>query len=365
MTGRLPYHGGHSGLSGGGKGLAEGFPIPSLDHITLLNVRLHLKAGRTQLKSRRRPYTVRRNLSAALKNSICAFSPSLSCFKCVLAENCPYTRILLPAASMGSRGRPAPRPVIFRPGPAGEGVDTALRTTWDLIVVGTGWKYLKYILRTLSGRCPGRDQCCGLWGVQGIWELQQAMLVHPQGKMPLDLSPIHGQNLPAPAANSSRPLATVPPHMIIWGNTLAVAPPKVQGKTPAGERGILRLHFKTRTRLKRRGRYLTRPPQFSWLVRHLLRRTAALSAWYAGRSLTIDWHRLMEEAAKVQLVDHDLRWSRWGRSPSRVMYRSGFTGSVYYQGPWQPFSSLLALGTYVHVGQGTTFGGGQFTAQVE
>lgn len=336
--------------------------------MTLLNVRLHFKAERPQLKSRRHPHTVRRAVGAAMKNSICAFSPSLSCSQCVLAESCPYTRILLPAIAWPAPGCSTPRPVIFRPAPAGDAGGPSLRTAWDVILVGTGWQYLKYILRALSGKGLG-DQGAFPWGAEGGWELQEAMLLHPQGEMPLDIRPITDQYAPSPGIRRHGPSVSVPSHMVIWGNSLTMAAPQRQSNpAPAGE-DILRLNFKTRTRLKRRGRYLTRPPQFPLLIRHLLRRVAGLSALYTGRRLTIAWPRLLEQAAQVQLVDHDLRWSRWsrssGRSPGRVMHRSGFTGSVYYRGPWQPFGSLLALGTYVHVGQGATFGGGQFTVHLE
>lgn len=332
-----------------------------MDHITLLNVRLNLKTERPQLKARRRPHTLRWALAAALKNNICAFSPTMDCSGCILAQSCPYPRILLPAVAWPAQEQPPPRPLILRPAPVGDAAGGPWRTAWDLILVGTGWQYLKYLLTALSGEGLGRwgDP----WG-KGGWELQQVLLVHPRWEQPIDLA-IPGKDRPGTGTRRDWSRVAIPSPMIIKGSSLAVATPQGQsGDTDQGE-AILRVHFKTRTRLKRGGRYLTRPPQFPLLIRHLLRRAAALSAWYGGRRLDIAWPDVLAQAAKVQLVDHDLRWSRWSRRPGRVMHRAGFTGSVYYKGPWQPFSSLLALGTYVHVGHGTTFGGGQFTVHVE
>lgn len=130
-------------------------------------------------------------------------------------------------------------------------------------------------------------------------------------------------------------------------------------------RGVtrLRVHFRSPTRIRYRGR-LVRVPEFHILVRALLRRLDYLWLLHGERPLALDFKALIEGATDCWLDDAQIEWMDWSRHSSRQgrrIQQGGFVGCVTYAGDLDRFLPLLTAGSKTLVGKGTTFGMGNYT----
>lgn len=76
-----------------------------------------------------------------------------------------------------------------------------------------------------------------------------------------------------------------------------------------------------------------------------------------------DFARLKQQAEGVQIDARELRWFDWGRyssSQQQSMKLGGLLGPLHLEGDLAPFSHLLHLGQWLHVGKETTFGLGAY-----
>ena len=74
------------------------------------------------------------------------------------------------------------------------------------------------------------------------------------------------------------------------------------------------------------------------------------------------------DAQSVRTVDSRLEWREWDRYSARQDQRvpmGGFVGHVGYAGDPARFSPWLALGEWVHVGKGATFGLGRYRMRLD
>jgi CRISPR-associated endoribonuclease Cas6 len=134
-------------------------------------------------------------------------------------------------------------------------------------------------------------------------------------------------------------------------------------ETEPGDR--LTLRFLTPTRLIYGGS-LTDSLDFHILLRVLLRRLSNLAYFHCGTDLQLDYRGLIAAAEQIRTVESRLRWYDWERYSSRQdarMKMGGFLGRVTYAGDLQPFLPLLWLGSFVHVGKGTSFGLGKYVIE--
>jgi len=125
---------------------------------------------------------------------------------------------------------------------------------------------------------------------------------------------------------------------------------------------LITLNFLTPTRLKFE-QDLVANPEFHYIIRALLHRISALSYFHCGQELALDYRRLIAESEKVKIKKENTEWVDWERYSSRQQTRmklGGFIGSVTYNGDLSEFHELLALGEYVHIGKGCTFGLGKY-----
>ena len=102
------------------------------------------------------------------------------------------------------------------------------------------------------------------------------------------------------------------------------------------------------------------------LMRVLLRRLSNLAYFHCGSELQLDFRGLIAAAEQVQIASSHLWWYDWERYSTRQdtrMKLGGVLGQVTYTGDVQPFLPLLQLGTYVHVGKGTSFGLGKYVIE--
>ena len=99
------------------------------------------------------------------------------------------------------------------------------------------------------------------------------------------------------------------------------------------------------------------------LLRSLLRRLSNLAYFHCGTELQLDFRGLIAAAEQIETVSSSLQWYDWERYSARQdtrMKLGGVLGQVTYQGDLQPFLPLLQLGSWVHVGKGTSFGLGKY-----
>lgn len=129
----------------------------------------------------------------------------------------------------------------------------------------------------------------------------------------------------------------------------------------------LTLDFLTPTRLTTGSRpgqpaRPVRRPEFGVLLRRLRDRVNALSTFYCGGPLDIDFRGLGERAEAVRLVRDETRWVEASRR-SRAGYSqdmAGFVGRATYEGDLREFLPLIAWGELLHVGKGSVFGQGWY-----
>lgn len=123
----------------------------------------------------------------------------------------------------------------------------------------------------------------------------------------------------------------------------------------------------TPTNLVSDGRSL-RQLEFAPLVRALLRRASALSAFHCNAALELDYRALVDRAGTVHVAQADTRHVSFKRYSSRQGQRvpqEGLVGRARLEGDaLRELAPLLALGEVVHVGKGTAMGMGRYQIDV-
>ncbi len=122
------------------------------------------------------------------------------------------------------------------------------------------------------------------------------------------------------------------------------------------------LRFLTPTMLKADG-VQARRPAFGPIAKRLRDRINALSYFYCGEGLDIDFKGFGEQAERIKTVADSTRWvesSRYSRRREVTHDLSGFVGEVSFEGELDPFLPYLKLGEYLHVGKNAVFGNGWY-----
>jgi hypothetical protein len=128
----------------------------------------------------------------------------------------------------------------------------------------------------------------------------------------------------------------------------------------------LTIRYLTPTMLKAEGAVVT-VPHFHHLIKRLRDRIHALSYFYCGQALALDFKELGRQAERVKAVAIKSRWIDRSRQTRKGVSQdlSGFIGEVTYRGDLEPFLSLLLLGEYVHVGKNAAFGNGWYQLETK
>jgi hypothetical protein len=264
-----------------------------------------------------------------------------------------------------SRNRDIPRPFVLKP-PL-ETKETYLpdeRLSFDLVLVGKIKDYLPYFIVTFK-------------------ELSQAGL--GRDRAPVELAAVDHvgrDGVSVPVYTRENNLVQPPANGISWtdicaargANDISINVPgggHIRADTQAGPyksaNGSLNvtritLRFLTPTLLKADG-LQARRPVFGVIAKRLRDRINALSYFYCGKGLDMDFKAFGESAEKVRTVSDSTRWvesARYSRRREVTHDLSGFVGEVTFEGELEMFLPYLKLGEYLHVGKNAVFGNGWY-----
>jgi hypothetical protein len=312
--------------------------------LQLLPLQITLQAQTPIQLPRYKGSALRGGFGAVFKETVCIVEHR-DCGRCLLRERCAYPYVFdTPVPHEATRMRkyeaaphpfvilpPLERKTIYQPG-------ETLTFGWTLI--GRGADYLPYFIYAFE-RLGERY---GLGKGRGRFLVESVSWLAPGGE-----SVVIYRGAEKTLQNTFRLLNVQ----------------EVGGLTQTGQEETLTLHFLTPTRLVYGGS-LANSLDFHVLLRVLLRRLSNLAYFHCGTDLQLDFRGLIAAAEHVQTLSSQLRWYDWERYSSRQdarMKMGGFLGQVIYAGALQPFLPLLRLGSYVHVGKGTSFGLGKYVIE--
>jgi hypothetical protein len=272
---------------------------------------------------------------------------------CELRNVCPYTAVFNPFVPEGSekisKNRDIPRPFVIKPPlETKEGYLPGERLSFDVVLVGKIKDYLPYFIVTFK-------------------ELSQAGLGWHRSPVELcAVGHVGSDGIETPVYTKETNLVRPPANAISWVD-LCAAHGSNNGSTGSPQDGAsnitrITLRFLTPTMLKADG-VQARRATFGPIAKRLRDRINALSYFYCGAGLEIDFKAFGEHAEKIKTVADSTRWvesARYSRRREVTHDLSGFVGEVSFEGDLAPFISYLKLGEYVHVGKNAVFGNGWY-----
>ncbi len=128
------------------------------------------------------------------------------------------------------------------------------------------------------------------------------------------------------------------------------------------------LHLPTRLRLKSNNCLYKQTPDFQLIMTRLLGRLKTLEKTYMGKESDTDYSALFSKAKAIKIKSSKIKWDDWERfsgSQKKWMKFGGLIGDVSYTGNLQPFSEVLKLGEWLHIGGETSFGLGKYELEIE
>lgn len=281
--------------------------------------------------------TLRGGFGRAFRAIGCAAS-ALGATTCALGERCPYhyvfETLVPPGSAILGTVPTAPRPFVLQPPVAPPAVyETGERISVGLVLIGRAIDYLPYFVDAFDhlGRI-------GVGRGRGRFHLERVTTLAGDGT---ERTVYDGARRQLEA--EATPLG-------------AYDAPSLPGGT------ALTVEFLTPTRLRHDGRGAA-PEAFHVLFRNVLRRVNFLNYFHCGGELLNDASDLIETASAIETMETRLTYHTWERYSARQDQRvpmGGFTGSATYGGDLAPFWPWLALGEWVHVGKGATFGLGRY-----
>lgn len=310
-----------------------------LDHIHFSVYRLTLEPEETiELTRLNKGITLRGAFGTVFRRLVC-HDLKAACHGCGLEESCPYcivfNPLVPPDADRLRLNQDIPRPFVIKP-PLDDTntYQPGSRLVFDLVVIGKAQDFLPYFIVTFEelgrqgiGVRRGRFRMLTLESlkVDGSWH----EIFHCKDRM-----------VTPPAS------ALAPMDLVHSGDD--------QGTS-------LTVRFLTPVLLKQAGHWVK--PGFGTLIKRLRDRVNALSYFYCGKPLEMDFREFGEWAEKVPIIRESLRWveeKRYSKHRDLKHVLKGFLGEVEFRGDITPFIPLLRLGEVLHVGKATAFGQGWY-----
>lgn len=153
------------------------------------------------------------------------------------------------------------------------------------------------------------------------------------------------------------------PEPVYWPHAGAIRPHQPLPAAPGTIGNRIRLRFITPLRMQKQGgRVGKRELDARTLLMTLARRYQLLCDRHQPGLPPLDFNAIGQHAEKIRL-QHKLRWHDWTRYSNRQqqeMKFGGLMGQIDLQGELTPFSSLLHLGQWLHLGKNTSFGLGHY-----
>ena len=330
--------------------------------LSLSHLRLRLVPERElQLPAYNKGNSLRGGFGAAFRKLVCV-DMHWECADCSLRYTCPYTKVfnpfIPPDAPQFSGNQNIPRPFVFKPPLSQQTVyATGEALVFDLVVVGQATDYLAYFIVTF------RELGAMGFGLNRVRvRLDRVESIDGNGGSTLVYD--GANNVVRPAA--AMEFEVVGTRSSVVGRTTSDELQATGDRLPATD--YVELDFLTPTTLKSgstadRAGEVVRQPAFHHIIKRLRDRVNALSTFYGGGPLAMDFKALGEAAERVETVADHTRWverSRVARRRNVTNDLSGFVGSIRFGGHLAPFLPLLRIGEYVHVGKNAVFGNGWF-----
>ena len=310
-----------------------------LEALKFLTLRLHMQADEPLQLPAYKGSTLRGAFGGMFKDTVCIVDHK-DCARCILRARCAYPYVFetpVPVNAARMRKYPvAPHPFVILPSLEAKRVYApGEHLHFDLTLIGRGIEYLSYFIYTFAlfsqerGLGKGRGKCT-LTTVQWCNANQEWVPIYTEQEQMLreDFQPRTASALD---------------HGSVMQDAIS-------------------LRLQTPTRIVHGGRLASRL-EFHVLCRTLLRRVSNLMYFHCGHELDLDFRALIEQAATVRTLQDATQWYDWQRYSSRQqrhVKQGGLVGQVTYQGNLQTFWPLLALGSHIHVGKGTSFGLGKY-----
>jgi hypothetical protein len=261
------------------------------------------------------------------------------CRSCQLHRQCPYGFIFSPTVPAGAKrlrlNTDIPRPFVLKPPLDGRDVyERGDLLCFDLVVVGSARDFLPYFIVTFEEL--GRR---GVGIRRGRYVMRKLEAMRARGEWD--------------AVFASQDRMVRPPEKTLSLKDIA--------KDEDQDIRSVELEFMTPVLLKEKGRWVR--PAFGPLLKRLRDRIGALSYFYCGAPLDMDFSRFGKEAESVRTEEHDLEWVEEGRfSKHRGLKHllKGYIGKVVFEGELSAFMPFLRLGEYLHAGKATAFGQGWY-----
>ncbi len=289
--------------------------------------------------------TLRGGFGHVLKRIVC-ITKDKECKNCLLKEKCAYSYIFEtppPKATTRLRKYPfAPHPFAIEPPlEKKEEYKKGEELSFNLILIGKAIDYLPYFVFVFD-------------------KLGEFGLGKGKGKYWLkEVRCLKGNSDNGHLIYTGEDKLFRDSHTLISGEDVLEECKKYYDKRK------ITLNFITPARLKFEER-LIKDLKFHILIRNLLRRTSLLSYFHCGKEFKVDFKDLIEKAKRVKIEDSSLSWYDWQRYSSRQNTRmlfGGFMGRITFSfdgiSP-EHFLPLVLLGSYIHVGKGTSFGLGKY-----
>ena len=256
---------------------------------------------------------------------------------CALQHSCPYCQIFatppLPEHSLQKFSQ-MPHPYIIEPPERGSRrLQAGDVFSFGLVLIGNALNHLPTVIRAFE-----RALRTGL----GMGE-------RPVRCMLLAVRQEHHDRLLWQAGQDkllATPSITLPPAV------------------PLGQ--TVSLQLSSPLRLQQHGKPVRQPEVLtarSLLVTLARRYQLLLDVHLGAKAPQLNFEQISAQAAGIQLTSDNMEWFDWKRYSQRQqqeMKLSGLIGNLHLHGELSPFSQLLHLGQWLHVGKSTTFGLGGY-----
>lgn len=312
-------------------------PFASLGPLRLARLRFRFQALEPLRLPRFKGSSFRGALGTALKRTLCLRHRFPACDDCRLMESCRYPELFETRWSSRRQERhsiPTPPFILIPPGTEQTDFEKGELFDCGLILVGYALDEASCFVRAFAE--VGRR---GLGRGRGTCRLTQIESLAPSDR--------------------DEGVRRLPGGLVEFS-----ADRVIRDRSDWRSARRWRLEFLSPVRLQDNG-HLVKSADFRLLAQRLSERIESLARLY-GDGARLDIPLILQAASRIRLVEPRIWWDDWERYSNRQETRmrlGGFRGRATYAGDLNFFVPLLALGEWLNVGKGATFGLGRFRVE--